>query len=164
MVRPFLCTGKSTARIYRADENESSQSVTVSQSHTHQCLCELEMAESELVVLQYNVHVSNTGWDAEAKRHLASQVSKIMALRPRPPDVLCLQELFIKEMQAGYAAAFAAHGYSAHSALISNTRWCDSVRGATATPATSARVRFFPSAMLLALAAALLYNICCTPG
>jgi endonuclease/exonuclease/phosphatase family metal-dependent hydrolase len=110
----------------------------------------------DIVILQYNVHVSNTGWDDEARRCMASQVQKIMALQPRPPDVLCLQELFIPAMQAGYAAAFAAHGYSAHSALTAAAPWCDSVRGARAKAGASARVRYFPMAMLLGLSAALL--------
>ena len=89
-------------------------------------------AAKSFTVLQYNVHMSNSGFNDEARSVLSSQARKIAALSPQP-DVICFQELYIPEMQKAYIAAF--DDYMPHSALLASPSWCNALRtGAAAEP------------------------------
>ena len=109
------------------------------------------MAGGELTILQYNVHISNSGFDTAAKRTLKSQVRRIRGLVPQP-DVIAFQELYIRSAQRAYAAAFADE-YEAHSALLAAPTWCDQLNSGKRC-ASPWHVRYFPSLMFCAIAIA----------
>ena len=107
----------------------------------------------ELTVLQYNVHISNSGFDTAARRTLKSQTRRIRRLVPQP-DVIAFQELYIRSAQRAYAAAFADE-YEAHSALLAAPAWCDQLNNGEIEPCASPwHVRYFPSLMFGAVAVA----------
>ena len=100
-----------------------------------------------LTVLTYNVYVSNGGWTKDTQGRCARQCAAILAMEP-VPDLVCLQEAFIKEAQAAYIEKLSSR-YDAFSAWADRREFCHRCAAGVAP----AHVVYGASAACAALAA-----------
>jgi len=63
-----------------------------------------------LKLLQYNIHVSNSGFDNAAQEINRRQVANVQAI---DADIICLQEVFITEQMNAWVTGF-EETYSLH--------------------------------------------------